>query len=245
MLFRQYKCPQCGKPWGRGNLNNKHECGYELRILGCPQCMNIIDSAYLLIQKRQKYLDKKWGSNCGCKCDCNYVQLDMTVSDYISRELECQSRLSHLNLPATYSLFLENYSLFPLKKYLYDNFFDHNELNMKNWDVICFFAFLYPKSYDSQQYFLEQYGETYEELYRKTHSEEELKELEQIEKITEQRVDEWKSSLHPTPKCPICGSTHLTKISTLTKAAKISAFGIYGAGDIGKTYKCNNCGAKF
>lgn len=48
-----------------------------------------------------------------------------------------------------------------------------------------------------------------------------------------------------TPKCPICGSTNLSKISTVTKATKIELFGIFGAGDIGKTWKCKNCGSRF
>ncbi|CDA73713.1 putative uncharacterized protein [Ruminococcus sp. CAG:579] len=47
------------------------------------------------------------------------------------------------------------------------------------------------------------------------------------------------------PKCPICGSTDLTQISTVKKAAKVATFGIYGAGDIGKTWRCNNCKSKF
>ena len=47
------------------------------------------------------------------------------------------------------------------------------------------------------------------------------------------------------PKCPICGSTNLQKLSGLGKGAKIAAFGLFGAGDIGKTYKCKNCGSKF
>lgn len=47
------------------------------------------------------------------------------------------------------------------------------------------------------------------------------------------------------PRCPICGSTSLTKISAAKKAAKIGFFGIFGAGDIGKTWKCNHCGSKF
>lgn len=47
------------------------------------------------------------------------------------------------------------------------------------------------------------------------------------------------------PKCPICQSTNLSKISTTHKAGKIALFGIFGAGDIGKTWKCNNCGSKF
>ena len=47
------------------------------------------------------------------------------------------------------------------------------------------------------------------------------------------------------PKCPICGSTNLSKLSNVGKAAKIGLFGILGAGDLGKTWKCNNCGSKF
>lgn len=48
-----------------------------------------------------------------------------------------------------------------------------------------------------------------------------------------------------TPKCPICQSTNLSKISTAKKAGKIALFGIFGMGDNGKTWKCNNCGSKF
>lgn len=48
------------------------------------------------------------------------------------------------------------------------------------------------------------------------------------------------------PKCPICGSTKLDKISFGTRAIKTAFFGIAGAvDDSGKTYKCKNCGSKF
>ena len=47
------------------------------------------------------------------------------------------------------------------------------------------------------------------------------------------------------PKCPICQSTNLSKITTAQKAGKIVLFGIFGMGDNGKTWKCNNCGSKF
>lgn len=47
------------------------------------------------------------------------------------------------------------------------------------------------------------------------------------------------------PKCPHCNSTNISKISTAKKATKIGLFGIFGTGDIGKTYKCNNCGSRF
>lgn len=53
------------------------------------------------------------------------------------------------------------------------------------------------------------------------------------------------STVH-IPKCPTCGSTDLTKITTGTKVAKTVAFGVIGAiSDAGKTWKCNNCGGKF
>ena len=47
------------------------------------------------------------------------------------------------------------------------------------------------------------------------------------------------------PHCPICGSTKLSKISGAKKAIKIGLVGIFGAGDLGKTWKCENCGSKF
>ena len=53
------------------------------------------------------------------------------------------------------------------------------------------------------------------------------------------------SKTNNTPKCPICQSTNLSKITTIQKAGKIALFGIFGMGDNGKTWKCNNCGSKF
>lgn len=47
------------------------------------------------------------------------------------------------------------------------------------------------------------------------------------------------------PHCPFCSSTDLSKISNLGKAVKLHLFGLLGADDLGKTYKCNNCGGKF
>lgn len=47
------------------------------------------------------------------------------------------------------------------------------------------------------------------------------------------------------PKCPICLSTDIKKISLTNKAASALAFGVLSAGHVSKTYKCNSCGAKF
>ena len=48
------------------------------------------------------------------------------------------------------------------------------------------------------------------------------------------------------PKCPICGSTNINKISIGGRAVKAAVIGVVGAvDDAGKTYKCENCGSKF
>lgn len=48
------------------------------------------------------------------------------------------------------------------------------------------------------------------------------------------------------PKCPVCGSTSVNKITVTNRAVKTAIFGIYGVvDDAGKTYQCNNCGSKF
>ena len=58
-------------------------------------------------------------------------------------------------------------------------------------------------------------------------------------------IDKPQSQQSNKPKCPICQSTNLSKITTVQKAGKIALFGIFGMGDNGKTWKCNNCGSKF
>lgn len=60
--------------------------------------------------------------------------------------------------------------------------------------------------------------------------------------ITKEREERKQANV---PKCPICGSTNLSKITITHKAGKIALFGIFGMGDNGKTWKCNNCGSKF
>lgn len=47
------------------------------------------------------------------------------------------------------------------------------------------------------------------------------------------------------PKCPICGSTYLRKVTATRKILKVGFFGRLGTGDLGKTYQCCKCGAKF
>lgn len=68
--------------------------------------------------------------------------------------------------------------------------------------------------------------------------------------ILVKRPDDWISpkervNYSSLPKCPICSSTKMHKISKTNKVASILAFGIFSTGYVSKTYKCDICGAKF
>lgn len=70
--------------------------------------------------------------------------------------------------------------------------------------------------------------------------------VEEQNRITDQWYAKQNAQKFSTgPKCPICGSTNLKKITGTRKAMKIGLFGLFGAGDLGKTYQCGQCGAKF
>lgn len=47
------------------------------------------------------------------------------------------------------------------------------------------------------------------------------------------------------PRCPICQSTKLAKISTGQKLLQAGFGGIWGMDVLSKTYECLNCGSKF
>mgnify|MGYP001106888429 CR=1 FL=1 len=48
------------------------------------------------------------------------------------------------------------------------------------------------------------------------------------------------------PKCPICGSINIKKITITRRVMKTALFGTLGVvDDAGKTYQCNNCDSKF
>lgn len=55
----------------------------------------------------------------------------------------------------------------------------------------------------------------------------------------------WEKDYENLPKCPVCSSTKIHKISMTNKAASALAFGILAAGHVSKTYKCGVCGSKF
>lgn len=46
------------------------------------------------------------------------------------------------------------------------------------------------------------------------------------------------------PKCPICGSTNLKKLSFTNKAISVGVFGLL-SNKINKTWECKNCKSTF
>lgn len=55
----------------------------------------------------------------------------------------------------------------------------------------------------------------------------------------------WEKDYDNLPKCPICHSTKIHKISMTNKAVSALTFGVLAAGHVSKTYKCDICGSKF
>lgn len=58
-------------------------------------------------------------------------------------------------------------------------------------------------------------------------------------------LDMWEKDYDNFPKCPICHSTKIHKISMANKAASALTVGIFAVGHVSKTYKCDVCGSKF
>lgn len=79
-----------------------------------------------------------------------------------------------------------------------------------------------------------------EEYYK----EKELEKQKQEELEREQINKQFEEYSH-VPKCPICGSANLRKISTLSKTGSVAVWGVYAAGKVAKTWHCNNCDSEF
>ncbi|MCM1246094.1 MAG: hypothetical protein NC293_10680 [Roseburia sp.] len=70
---------------------------------------------------------------------------------------------------------------------------------------------------------------------------------------SERKLAEWNTSYknkspeerEHIPRCPICQSTRLSKISMGRKFLEAGFGGIWGMDVMGKTYECRNCGSKF
>lgn len=53
------------------------------------------------------------------------------------------------------------------------------------------------------------------------------------------------NNISTVPKCPVCNSTNIDKISLTNKVGSVAMFGVFSVGHVNKTFKCKNCGYKF
>lgn len=63
--------------------------------------------------------------------------------------------------------------------------------------------------------------------------------------IDPRQRDIWVKDHDNIPRCPICSSSQIHKISATNKVASAITLGIFAAGHVSKTFKCDTCGAKF
>ncbi|MBQ9958152.1 MAG: hypothetical protein IJO89_03800 [Clostridia bacterium] len=75
----------------------------------------------------------------------------------------------------------------------------------------------------------------------------ELEEFENEMKVQEDQVEQnakQQNKEENLPKCPICGSTNLKKLTALNRGMSTLMWGL-GSNKIGKTWECQNCKSTF
>ena len=72
----------------------------------------------------------------------------------------------------------------------------------------------------------------------------ELEKAEAFDKQIKEELDQEAELAKYTPKCPVCGSPDLRKISATSKVLDVAFWG-FAAGKPKKTYHCNNCDYEF
>ena len=102
-------------------------------------------------------------------------------------------------------------------------------------DLDCFF-----KDDKTEQQFIDEYIKTSPEFdqYLFDHRDEVIEEKSRPIKAA---LEKGKGTSN-TPKCPICGSTNISKIGTINRAVSVGLLGL-ASSKIGKTHKCNKCGS--
>ena len=222
------KCPNCGRYWKYGE--KVCVCGYHIKVLACPVCFNLTYGDNIKGSKR--YLEKPAMANyriegSDCLCATKYVGLEIAADEYRRMYLyyrdwfEKQDAYSPCEMSEHY-----------VNRYIFENYFpDKSRLDRNNPEFQRRYACMYPESEESKAYFAAR-GTTYEEVY-----------VNQRPKPAAPVVASAPEKC--VPKCPICGSTNLVKLTATNKAIKVAAFGVFAVGDMSKAWKCRNCGSKF
>ena len=212
-------CPQCKRAWIPGS--RCPYCGYSPKIIACPKCAEIVKPS--IAERRRIMSDpQKAKTTFLCSCNAPYIELDMTYDEY--NKIYYSNYKTESWWPDRWIASAHILAEYATNRPIFENLFDKSQLDMDSDAYKFHYALMYPESEESIERY-KQYGgiENY---------------------YFPQNPDATSRAKH-VPKCPICGSENLTRLTTMRKAAKIALVGIYGLGDCGKTWKCNNCGSKF
>ena len=180
---------------------------------------------YIVYSEKRKLLTNPEAVDSAESCECNvcYAELNMTNEEY--DKIKWDNLKVETWWPAKWKASACTLSDFVAARYAFENYFDKSQLDTSLSKYKSNYANMFPESEESIEYFRSVGGiENY---------------------YFPQNTDHTTSRPKHVPKCPICGSENLTRLTTMKKAAKIALVGIYGLGDCGKTWKCNNCGSKF
>nr|DAU42609.1 MAG TPA: zinc-ribbon family protein [Caudoviricetes sp.] len=214
-------CPNCGIPWK--SAPSCPNCKYSPKIVACPKCATI--KACISISEKRKLLTNPEAVDSAESCECNvcYAELNMTNEEY--DKIKWDNLKVETWWPAKWKASACTLSDFVAARYAFENYFDKSQLDTSLSKYKSNYANMFPESEESIEYFRSVGGiENY---------------------YFPQNTGNVATRPKHVPKCPICGSENLTRLTTMKKAAKIALVGIYGLGDCGKTWKCNNCGSKF
>lgn len=214
-------CPNCGIPWK--SAPSCPNCKYSPKIVACPKCATI--KACISISEKRKLLTNPEAVDSAESCECNvcYAELNMTNEEY--DKIKWDNLKVETWWPAKWKASACTLSDFVAARYAFENYFDKSQLDSSLSKYKSNYANMFPESEESIEYFRSVGG--IENFY------------------FPQNTGNVATRPKHVPKCPICGSENLTRLTTMKKAAKIALVGIYGLGDCGKTWKCNNCGSKF
>lgn len=214
-------CPNCGIPWK--SAPSCPNCKYSPKIVACPKCATI--KACISISEKRKLLTNPEAVDSAESCECNvcYAELNMTNEEY--DKIKWDNLKVETWWPAKWKASACTLSDFVAARYAFENYFDKSQLDTSLSKYKSNYANMFPESEESIEYFRSVGGiENY---------------------YFPQNTGNVATRPKHVPKCPICGSENLTRLTTMKKAAKIALVGIYGLEDCGKTWKCNNCGSKF
>lgn len=232
-----------------------YECGKEVsnQALACPNCGYPIKKQK---QKQKQEQDPEKRNAIEKYRNINLIRIVESGRKFTLRQVT--KKLYYIllvnDIPCTIYPEMENYET--VKKWARENLNALEKITLNSVKNMGRRVEIAQKEYDIFRSFIEhQREEIKSEKEREEESKVdkrekwERKQKEERERIKRERnleeiINSIKSQENIIPKCPNCGSRHITNIGTLNRAVSIGLFGL-ASSKIGKTKQCKSCGYKW